>query len=249
MLMIKIIVLVFFISFSAFAQYMEGNNQLKFTSGMQIKEDGEVLINKKKWSIKKKKKENTVTITNDRKYETNTWEEGPINIKRHKNAVEVKYKDIKAKDLEIEYVFQGAREEKNDIASLTKFADQKISNFTTCAGKKCLSLTKDFCEKLSTNIGSQTKTDALAKAKQCLSFSNAMASFKGNNLIVQDLKKVHEENLRTIDTKLASYFHEHSKLSSDHEFELERMIQLGDKNQDYFELLIQVINSCEKNFN
>lgn len=237
------------VSSQAFAQYMSGNNQLQYASGMQIKDDGEVLINKKKWDLKKKKKENLVVVTNDKKYETNTWEEGPIYIKKHKNKIEVKYKDLKAEKLEVDYVFQGAREEKNDVASLTNFKDQKISNFTTCLGKKCLTLTQGFCDKLSTNIGSQSKDNATLKAKQCLSLSNAMASFKGNNLVIGDLKKVHEDNLKVIDEKLQSYFNETSdQPSANKEFELERMIKLGDKNQDYFELLIQVLNSCQKNF-
>lgn len=247
--MIKIVSLLLIVSSPVFAQYLSGNNQLQYSSGMQVKDDGEVLINKKKWNLKKKKKDHLVIVTNDKKYETNTWEEGPVYIKKHKNKIEVKYKDLKAEKLEVEYVFQGAREEKNDVASLTNFEDQKISNFTTCVGKKCLTLTQGFCDKLSTNIGTQSKDDAIEKAKQCLSLSNAMGSFKGNNLVISDLKKIHEDNLKVIDQKLASYFNETAdQPSANKEFELERMIKLGDKNQDYFELLIQVLNSCQKNF-
>lgn len=246
--MTKIILFFTLISLPAFGQYLSGNNQLKYSSGMQIKNDGEILVNKKKWDLKKKKKENFVVVSNDKRYETNTWEEGPINIKKHKNKIEIKYKDLKAEKLEIEYVFQGAREEKNDVASLTNFTNGEIQNFTTCVGKKCLSLTRDFCEKLTVNIGTQSKKDAIENAKQCLTLSNAMASFKGNNSVIRDLKEVHAENLRNIDGKLQAYFNETSNLSSNKEFELERMIELGDKNQDYFELLIEAINSCQMNF-
>ena len=246
--MTKMMLLFVFISLPAFGQYLNGNNQLKYSSGLQIKDDGEVLINKKKWDLRKKRKENSVTISNDRKYETNTWEEGPVRFKRHKNKVEVKYKDIKAENLEVEYVFQGVREETNNLASLTNFKDGKVSNFTTCVGQKCLSLTKDFCDKLTANIGTEGKEDAMEKAKQCLSFSNAMATFKGDNYVIKDLKKVHEENLQTIDSKLVSYFNEPSNLATSKEFELERLIELGDKNQDYFQLLIQTLDSCQQNF-
>lgn len=246
--MTKLLLICMFVSMPVFGQYLTGNNQLKFSSGMQIKDDGEVIYNKKKWDHRKKRKDNAILLMNDKKLETNTWDEGGIVIRRHKNKIEVKYKDLKADKLEVEYVFQGARDAKVDYASLTNYKDEKVSNFTTCVGKKCLSLTKDFCDKLALNIGTQTKDDAIAKARQCLSFSKAMGSFKRDPLIISDLKQVHQDNLKSIDGKIQSYFGETTDLTTNNQFELEQMVDLGEKNQDYFELLIQVLNSCQQNF-
>lgn len=229
--MIKIILL-FLFSLPTFAQY---NNQLQYTSGMQIKDDGEVIYNKKKWDLRKKRKDHLVVMSNDKKIE-----EG-VNIKKNKNKIEVKYKDLKAVNKEVEYVFQGARGEKHDIASLTNFDDGKIINFTTCVGKKCLSLTPAFCQELAKNVD-------LESAKQCLSFSKAMSAFKGNNLIISDLKEVHKTNLGHIDSKLNEAFNESSNLTSSNEFELERLVQIGSSTEDYFELLVNVLNACHKNF-
>lgn len=248
--MIKLILILLLTTFcgSTFAQYLNGNNQLKFSSGMQIKEDGEILYNKKGWDKRKHRKDNSIVIMNDRRIESNTWEEGAINIKRHKNKIEVKYKDLKAEKLEVESVFQGIRDEKMEIASLTNFKDEKVSDFTTCLGTKCLSLTKNFCDELAANIGSTGKGDAIEKAKQCLSLYKAMSSFKRSPLIISDLEGIHKKNLAAIDGKLQTYFNENPNFSASSEFELKRMVELGDKNQDYFELLINVLGSCQKNF-
>jgi hypothetical protein len=244
----KIILLILCLApISALAQYSSGNNQLQYVSGVQVKEDGEVIYNKKKWNLRRKKKENIVVVFNDEKILTNDWNEGSIKIPKKKNKIEIKYKDLKAKDLEIEYVFQGAREEKNDVTSLTNFKDQKVINFTQCVGKKCLTLTEGFCAELSKNIGVD-KADALAKANQCMSFSGAMGNFNPSNPLISDLKKVHFDNLGSIDNRLSDYFEYESKLNESNEFELATVIQQGKENQEYFKLLIKVLTSCEKNF-
>lgn len=218
-----------------------------FVNGVQIKEDGDILFNKKIWDQKTKKKQNIILIENDKKIQTNSWDEGPVKIPKHKNKIEIKYKDINSKELEIEYVFQGAREEKGDYTSLTKFDGKKITNFTQCVGQKCLTLTQKFCQKLKENMG-QDSNAAIDKVKQCMSFSRAMGNFDLQSPLIQDLHQVHIENLTTIDGKLNDYFEFKSNLSNNNEFELEKVIKLGDANQEFFNLLIQVLNSCEKNF-
>lgn len=240
----SLIIFFLLISTSAFAQY---NNQLMFVNGVQIKEDGEILYNKKIWDQKTKKKQNIILIENDKKIQTNSWDEGPVKILRKKNKIELKYKNINSKELEIEYVFQGAREENADFTSLTKFEGKKVINFTQCVGKKCLTLTPVFCQKLKENMG-QDSNAAIEKAKQCMSFSRAMGNFDLQSPIIQDLHQVHIENLSSIDVRLNDYFEYKSNLSNNNEFELEKVIKLGDANQEYFNLLIQVLNSCEKNF-
>lgn len=243
----KLFFILLMLPISAFAQYSSGNNQLEYVSGLQIKEDGDVLYNKKKWSKRSKRKQDLVILFNDKKIQTNTWDEGPVKIAKRKNKVEIKYKDIKAKDLEIEYVFQAAREEKNDITSLTNYQDKKVINFTQCVGKKCLTLTVKFCGELNTNIGTDNK-DAMAKAKQCLSFSKGMSSFNPEGALIQDLKKLHTDNLTAIDGKLDKFFEYKTDLKSNTEFELASMINLGKENENYFNLMIEVLNACEKNF-
>lgn len=230
-----------------FAQYSSANNQLEFVSGLQIKEDGEVLYNKRKWSKRSKKKQDLVVLSNDKKIQTNSWDEGPVKIARRKNKIEIKYKDLKAKELEIEHVFQAAREEKNDVTSLTNYQDKKVINFTQCVGKKCLTLTEKFCTELNTNIGTDKK-DAVAKAKQCLSFSNSMGNFNPDGPLIKDLKQLHIANLNAIDGRLHKFFSYQSNLKNNSMFELETVIKQGKDNADYFSLLIEVLNACEKNF-
>jgi hypothetical protein len=230
-----------------FAQYSSSNNQLEYVSGLQIKEDGEVIYNKKKWSKRSRKKQDLVIMFNSKKIQTNTWDEGPVKIAKRKNKVEVKYKDLKAKELEIEYVFQAAKEEKNDVTSLTNYQDKKVTNFTQCVGKKCLTLTEKFCAELNANIGTDKK-DAAEKAKQCLSFSKGMGNFNPEGALIKDLKKLHTDNLTAIDGKLDKFFDYESNLKSNTEFELITMIGQGKDNENYFNLLIEVLNACEKNF-
>jgi len=243
----KLLFILILFSGNLLAQYSNSNNQLQYVSGLQIKDNGEVLYNKKKWNKRIERKQNRVLIINDEKTQTNNYNEGPIKIPKHKNKVEVKYKNIKADELEVEYVFQGVREEKNDVTSLTNYQDKKIINFTQCVGKKCLTLTENFCAELNKNIGMDQKA-AVEAAKQCLSFSKGMASFNPEDPTIKDLKKIHNNNLSAIDGRLTEFFDYKSNLGTSTEFELEKMISLGQENQDYFNLLISVLNTCDKNF-
>lgn len=242
-----ILFLVFFSS-NVFAQYFMGNNQLRFASGFQITEDGSVLFDKKKWDQKTHRKSGSVVYKSDKTLESNTWEEGPIKIKKHKNKIEVKYKDSKTEKKEIEYIFQGIREEKSDIASITNFDSGVIKNITTCFKKQCMTIDKKFCEDLSKNIGTQSKSDALEKAKQCLNLSHSLSVFKGNNQIITDLRSIHGKNMLDIQAKMSDYFNVNSEFPFDKQFELDHLIDLGDKNETYFEQLIEVLTSCQKNF-
>lgn len=231
-----------------FGQYSGANNQLEFVNGLQIKDNGEVLYNSKKWSKRSKKKQDLIILFNDKKIQTNTWDEGLVKVARRKNKIEIKYKDLKAKELEIEHVFQAAREEKNDVTSLTNYSDKKIINFTQCVGKKCLTLNEKFCQELNTNIGTDKK-DAVAKAKQCLSFSKGMGNFNPDGPLIKDLKQLHSDNLTAIDGRLNKFFSYQSNLKANSQFELETVIKQGQDNADYFTLLIEVLNACDKNFN
>jgi len=238
--------LTFILSSSLYAQYFDANEYLQYKSGLQIQENGAVLLNKKKWKTRKKKKTNSVIYSNKKEINHNIWGEESAVIKKKKNKIEIIYDDLKSENKQIQSVFQGVKTNKNEKASIINYSDGELQNITTCTGIRCHTITPKFCQQLIKQIGGEdNKAMAIKNAKECQSFSKAFSGFKENDKLIIELGKLHIENLQIIDTKISEYVGTDTKFSNkNNQLEILTQIKQGRKNQYYYQTLIDILELC-----